>query len=242
MRTFRVSCWLSRDQLARRRSEWFHCHCGYTVAGPCISKIAPWPLMSVLPGMAINRIIQVKCTNTNPRLAKMNPQPVVFKNKCQVNFLGDATLGWGDTFYSLLVGACDCLCYSKLALFLFNFSRWFCSLSCLRIQNKKVVKLHCLLSLWVNLPNHRWSYHKGFEPSSMWLFLVGVIPKHRPRMVTGEGTTHRFKCAQALPVTTCLGTTASPAWANGREVIAPGQTNMGRMSGVWWCWCLWVGA
>ena len=37
------------------RSEWFYSHCGYTVAGPCISKIAPWPLMSVLPGMAINR-------------------------------------------------------------------------------------------------------------------------------------------------------------------------------------------
>ena len=143
--------------------------------------------MSVLPGMAINRRSHPSEMYKHQSKAKMNPQPVVFKNKCQVNFLGDATLGWGDTFYSLLVGACDCLCYSKLALFLFNFSRWFCSLSCLRIQNKKVVKLHCLLSLWVNLPNHRWSYHKGFEPSSMWLFLVGVIPKHRPRMVTGKG-------------------------------------------------------
>ena len=49
----------------------------------------------------------------------MNLQPAVFKNKCQVNFLGDATLGWGDTFYSLLVGACvipNWLCFCSISL------------------------------------------------------------------------------------------------------------------------------
>jgi hypothetical protein len=172
----------------------------------------------------------------------MNPQPV-FQNKCEVNFLGDATLGWSDTFYSSLVGACvipNWLCFCSISLggscpyhvSGFRTRKW---LSCI------VYLCGILCGSTSPIIDDR-SYHRRYKPSSMWLFLVGVILKHRPRMVTGEGTTHRFKCAQALPVTTCLGTTASPAWANGREVIAPGQQ-------TWVGWvvyggfsCFWLGA